>query len=83
MRFSSPLLSLSSASRWRAVGLAGQPAELQVAARRVLEALALEALDLAHHPLVDALGEQQHFEAALLQPLDVRDCCAPRRGSRR
>ena len=77
-----PLAFLELGVALPAVGLARQPAKLQVAARRVLEALALETLDLAHHPLVDALGKQQHFEAELRQPLDVRDCCAPRRDSR-
>src|SRR5207302_2058028 len=43
-----------------AVDIARQCAELQVPARGILEALALVGLELAHHPFVDALGEQQH-----------------------
>src|SRR5256885_12637440 len=45
-----------------AIGIARQCAELQVPARGILEALALVGLELAHHPFVDALGEQQRSE---------------------
>src|SRR6516162_7687406 len=53
-----------------AIGSALQPGELQVATRGILEALAFVALDVSHDPFVDALGEQQHLDAALLELLD-------------
>ena len=58
-------------------------AELEVAARGVLEALALELVELAHDPLVDALGEQQHLEPALLAAARCAGWRAPPRRSRR
>src|SRR5690349_2420842 len=45
--------------------------ELQIAARGILELLALVLIQLTHDPLIDALGEQQHLDATLLELLDV------------
>src|SRR5215469_16338594 len=55
-----------------AIGGAREAPELQVAARSVLEALAFVALDVPHDPFVDAVRQQQHFDAALPQALDRR-----------
>src|SRR5450756_2307175 len=33
-----------------------QVSQLQIAARRILEALVLELIELAHHPLIDSFG---------------------------
>src|SRR3984957_16218933 len=49
-----------------------EAAELEIPARGILELLTLEVVDLSHDPLVDALGEQQDFQAPLLETLDVR-----------
>src|SRR5581483_12075725 len=46
--------------------------KLQIAAGSILEALAFEVIELTHDPLVDALAQQQHFDAAFLQLLDIR-----------
>ena len=37
-----------------------------------LERFAVELGQVAHHPLVDAIGEQQHFDPFLTQQLEVR-----------
>src|SRR5215210_6963337 len=55
-----------------AISFGAERAELQIAPRRILEALALEGIQLAHDPLVDALAEEEHFDAALLELLDIR-----------
>src|SRR6201999_1307806 len=52
--------------------------ELQIAARGIFESLALELTDLSHHPLVNALGHEQHFNTAGLQALDVGTCARRR-----
>ncbi len=52
--------------------LGRERAELEIAPNGVLELLALEVIELAHHPLVDAVAEQQHFDTVLLELLDVR-----------
>src|SRR6185312_1520098 len=58
-------------ARGLAVGIALESAELEIAARRILEALAFERLDLPHDPLVDSVREQENLDPPLLQPLDV------------
>src|SRR5581483_4457957 len=69
-----------------ALGLALERPELEIAARRILEALAREAIEvaqrlarhLAHDPLIDALTQQQHFQSPLSQLLDVGSgACRP------
>ena len=49
-----------------------QLAEVQVTARHVDELLAVELGQIAHQPLVDAIGEQQHFHALLAEHFQVR-----------
>jgi hypothetical protein len=52
-------------------------AEIKLAAGDVLELLAVKLLQVVHQPVVDAIGEQQHLDAALAEYLEVR--AAPRR----
>src|SRR5215472_2810422 len=70
--FQQPLALLELLVALLAVRVVRETPELEVAARRVLEALALVGLDVSHHPFVDAVRKQQHFDAALLEALDRR-----------
>ncbi len=49
-----------------------QRAQVEVAAGDVDEALAVEIGQVAHQPLVDAVGQQQHFHALLAEHFQVR-----------
>ncbi len=49
-----------------------QAAQVQVAAGDIDELLAVELRQVAHQPLVDAIGEQQHLDALLAEDFQVR-----------
>ncbi|RMS43886.1 hypothetical protein ALP66_05703 [Pseudomonas amygdali pv. photiniae] len=47
-------------------------AQIKVATRHIHKALAIEIAQVAHQPLVDTVGQQQHFDAFLAEDLKVR-----------